>query len=1197
VGIVVAEDKLAEAKLAWMLPVRTLTQLLGSSWPRLTAIVRSCSMYQPGELVGHWSPKARGVERDAKRGWYFTGRTNVLRELVAWLAGGQADGRVRVVTAGPGSGKSAVLARLVTLSDPVYRERVPDLDSTDPAVPPAGSIDVAVWAHAKTIEDVVAAIAQATEVDADSPDALINGLLERDRLCTIVVDALDEAVEPAGVAGKLLRPLAADAASAGVRVLVGSRPGRQDELIDALGRGAVRLDLDQPPYLERSDLVEFVYRRLLLADDPTARTPYRGQEELAGRVADAVADRAYPTFLVAQLTSTALARRDGVVDVEAPGWELAFPDSVADAMDDYLDRLAEDAASEQERRAGKRRLRELLTPLAYAEGDGLPRALWPAAATALADRSYGLEELDWLVDTAPDYLVEQSAAEGGPIYRLYHEALAEYLRPSTHDESTVQRGLVTALLETLSARSGGFGRDWAAAHPYLRTHLARHAASAGMLDELLTDPGFLLAANPTRLLSALPAVITSPGRKAAMVFRSAIHDMQDGDAERASYLELHARQAGADQLADQIAHLDLPKPWSTRWAAWRAPHPHQLVGRHTDEVIALAVGELNEQPVVASADHETVRVWALESGTPICPPQAASHPISLAIASVHGRPVLLSTEVGGVQVRDLATGTPTGPPLIGGHSQGAATRVVAAQLRGRPVVVTGGLGMARVWDLADRRPVEPPLRVGEDRKVASLTLGELADRPVVVAAAGRQCFIWDLLKAEPVGVGRFSHDDTSPGVRAALATVGDRPVVVVAGRQVQLWDPFTGRPVGDPITSTQAVDVAVGRLDGRSVVAFGTYDYDKTIEVWDLLDRQLVSRLGGHNDYVGTLEFGVLHGRHVLVSGGEDGTVRAWDLADAAMSGDREDIPTVNAVAVAEQAGRRLVVTGARGGVLALRRLDDGEAVRSPLTVHDKSVNALAVASIEGASVVVSGGTDGAVYAWDLDQEIRLLGRHDGSVRSLTVTDGPRGPLVLAAGHDRRITAHPLRPVRNRAPTAITTGHAGDIDALIVTELDGRRVVVSGGADNTIQVSDLVDGHPVIAPISAYERGGVGALAAGRLAGRTFLVSGGGLGDEAAIRFWDLSTRAEVYPPHFLEHKIHNWINVVLVAEVLGRRLILAGGHDGTLRILRLLEADWGLVVRGLSDIRSLALGPGGAVVVGSERGVLLLELNEAAFA
>jgi hypothetical protein len=51
VGIVVAEDKLAEAKLAWMLPIRVLTALLAPSWPRVAAIVQSRSLVRPGELA------------------------------------------------------------------------------------------------------------------------------------------------------------------------------------------------------------------------------------------------------------------------------------------------------------------------------------------------------------------------------------------------------------------------------------------------------------------------------------------------------------------------------------------------------------------------------------------------------------------------------------------------------------------------------------------------------------------------------------------------------------------------------------------------------------------------------------------------------------------------------------------------------------------------------------------------------------------------------------------------------------------------------------------------------------------------------------------------------------------------------------------------------------------------------------------
>jgi hypothetical protein len=704
VGIVVAEDKLAEAKLAWMLPVRALVQLLQPSWPRLAAIARSGALYGPGELAGHWSPKARGVEREATRGWYFTGRATILRDLAAWVAGGPADGQVRVVTGRPGSGKSAVLARLVTLSDPLYVDRVPDLDSAEETRPPAGSIDVAVWARGKTIDDVVAAVAQATELDVDAPDALVNALLERAQPCTIVVDALDEAVEPAGIAGKLLRPLAADAAGTGVRVLVGTRPGREDELVDALGRGAVRFNLDQPPYLERADLVEFVRRRLLLAEDPTAVTPYRGQEELAGRVADAVADRAYPTFLVAQLTSRALVQAGEVVDVEAPGWRQGFPVTVADAMDAYLQRLAEAADSEQERRASRRRLRELLTPLAYAQGAGLPRGLWPAAATAMADRAYGPQEVEWLLDTAADYLVEQITADGAPAYRLYHEALGEYLRPTgSGSELALQGRLVRALLETVPERADGTGHDWLAAHPYLAAHLATHAAAARLLDELLVEPGFLVVADPARLLRALPAASSPAATEAARVYRLAVHQLRDRPVEeRAAYLQLAARQQRADNLAIHIEQLGFALPWSTRWAAWQPMTAHHITGRHTGLVTTVAVGEVDGRTIaITGGDDHTVRIWDLRDGMPIGQPLTGhtDSVTAVAVGELDGQPIAVTgSDDHTVRIWDLTARAPLGRPLTG-HTK-PVTAVAVGDLDGQPIAVTGSYDRTvRVWNL------------------------------------------------------------------------------------------------------------------------------------------------------------------------------------------------------------------------------------------------------------------------------------------------------------------------------------------------------------------------------------------------------------------------------------------------------------------------------------------------------------------
>ena len=192
-------------------------------------------------LKEHWDPRARGVEQAARPGWFFTGRRQALSQLVAWLtaAPDPAD-NVRVVTGGPGSGKSAVLARLVTMSDPRYRAGMPGpLAADDPVAGlPAGVIDVAVHARTAPTGEVLSALAAAAGAPRADLDGLIEGLLERPEAFTIAVDALDEADDPPALASALRR-LASETADAGVRLLVGTRPGGPDRrLITALGLSA-----------------------------------------------------------------------------------------------------------------------------------------------------------------------------------------------------------------------------------------------------------------------------------------------------------------------------------------------------------------------------------------------------------------------------------------------------------------------------------------------------------------------------------------------------------------------------------------------------------------------------------------------------------------------------------------------------------------------------------------------------------------------------------------------------------------------------------------------------------------------------------------------------------------------------------------------------------------------------------------------
>ena len=77
--------------------------------------------------------------------------------------------------------------------------------------------------------------------------------------------------------------------------------------------------------------------------------------------------------------------------------------------------------------------------------------------------------------------------------------------------------------------------------------------------------------------------------------------------------------------------------------------------------------------------------------------------------------------------------------------------------------------------------------------------------------------------------------------------------------------------------------VALGTLDGRPVIVSGYVrdsddSYKGAVRVWDLTkNRALHSELlRGHDGAVSSVALGTLDGRPVIVSGGDDNTVRVW---------------------------------------------------------------------------------------------------------------------------------------------------------------------------------------------------------------------------------------------------------------------------------------------------------------------------------
>jgi hypothetical protein len=73
---------------------------------------------------------------------------------------------------------------------------------------------------------------------------------------------------------------------------------------------------------------------------------------------------------------------------------------------------------------------------------------------------------------------------------------------------------------------------WRKAHPYIRRYLAIHAAMGGMLDDLATDPLFLVAAEPAGLKLVLTHCSSEEARRWVAVYSVAAHDLSGDLGER-----------------------------------------------------------------------------------------------------------------------------------------------------------------------------------------------------------------------------------------------------------------------------------------------------------------------------------------------------------------------------------------------------------------------------------------------------------------------------------------------------------------------------------------------------------------------------------------------------------------------------------------------------------------------------------------
>jgi WD40 repeat protein len=1062
------------------------------------------------DMAGHFLPRARGVDVPSEPGWRFVGRAVALRDIVRWLRARNSDPSYRVVTGGPGSGKSALIGRLVVLSDDERRPAVPLQGLAEDTIPPDGAIAAGIHARGLTTAQVMSAICAAVGVAAATPVDMLRQMRQAD--VTVAIDAIDEALDPAGLVSGVLRPLLDAGPANGLRLLLGTRP----HLLKPLGVTGHVIDLDDDRYADPVSLREYVERGLE-ADDP--QSPYHTvHANVVAAVAAAVAHAAGCSFLVARIVSRTLLSTTPIPDPDDPGWRASLPATAAEAMHADLDfRLGPDAD----------RARDLLRPLAFAHGAGLPwEDIWAKLAARLSGRSYTDDDLIWLRRQAGSYVVETMDSEQS-VYRLYHAALAEYLRHGC-DDGVIHDQFREFLISRVPA--SGTVLDWKRAHPDTRAHLATHAQEAGRLDELLLDPGYLIYAAPAALLAALPAAAEPDAERAAEAYQRAVHQLRDRpEDDRFSYLELASRITHAAELAKRIDARAPRRRWSVPWTHWPPEHPHRVLGGQLGPVNGVACGVLgNGRTIVACIGQDAkLRFWDLETAEP-----SGSYPVGtaplIALRFFHlpgGRNALVILgEDGKLHFWDMLTASVTSAfSTVSRWRRLLGLRVAAPSLRplridghDRYMVVSGRGIRTSLWDVSENRRITLfPSYVVPD----SVSLADLVDGTTVIVAraGGSESWVGDLR------TGARLPDDRQRIAFSGLRAVTDvflrtnpryfalqdgRPVVAARffrrAREVVLWDltvpgplgrwPAPGPPVRVTLTNGQVVRVPVQTRQTRSggpvdVVSLAPGDTapDQShmsataiiesserfvqVEFTDYLaaapSRTIRLTLAGHTADVTGFDWTRLPDRRlIVVTGSRDGTVRRWDVSSvrATVSG-AEGVNVQPAVArvytVPLEDGRLLGLTVDFSAEILMWDLRTGRRLGG-LAGQERPPCAVCIAPYtKDRPAVVTFDTDAMARTWTLPD-----GRPSGQFR----TDPIRWPgaaaaarlpdgtwAAVTAGHGRKTVIWDVSTGRMRD---VLGGHTGWSSCVTCTQDSrARPLALTGGYDNRINVWDMRSGR------------------------------------------------------------------------------------------------------------------------------------------
>lgn len=869
----------------------------------------------------------------------FVGREWVFVEIDHWLAD-PSLGRIFLLTGGPGSGKTAVAARLAQMS----------LGQAPPYAPPhlaPGSLAYCHFCQAQTdatvnplrfVESLSAALANRyprfakalartaehheinvgkVEINvgaaADSHitgvaiSVTINNLSARaafdltvrgplEALCTpdfketivVLVDSMDEAL--AYNPEENIPQLLADATSSPqnlpgkVRFLLTSRP--DPSILAMLGEPALDLLENAPP--DANEVYDYAKYRL---------RAYLASADVALRIAEAEKGNfLYARYLLDELLDELKVHPDALIDLTT----RALPDGLDGVYRQFIRR---ELGGDRERWA--QRSRPVLALLTVARGQGLTRS----QLAAVAEQFYGLLEsrANDALDRCVQYLV--GPQPDGP-FNIYDRSFRQFL--SNDREYQVYPAEANQALGTF----------------FLEEH------NGHWLD---CQERYALEHTPAHLTAAVA-----------------------GSTRR------HKRQALADKLGALLADFDYleAKTWQLGVSSLLTDLQGAVGPLPGDDEPGASLTALLK---AVSAEAASLTSWDRARNSALFAQQVHNRSVLLGLSKLSNEAATRLKYLNRPYL-ELLWYAPLGalPAESPGQGRVSGFRAGVVTPLGRwPVLIPSH---------------DQPTAFGSD--VVTIDIGLRIDRLMpgasIIGDRGGKAWLND--------PATFVRDWASHVSQALVVTTPNRGRVIAALRdgRLRVLDARTGQEQGMLAGHATTITALATTRDGRRLVSGSI---DGVIKIWNL-DANLEEHvLAGHGGSITALAIGSTD--DLIVSASADGTLKGWDLA----SRDQKNTLAGHGDAVLALALTRDGQTAISASADRTLKAWDLAAAREQFTLSGHEGAVLSVALTPDGRHVISASQDGTLKIWNLDSreaEHTLRGHADAVHTVLVTSDGSR---------------------------------------------------------------------------------------------------------------------------------------------------------------------------------------------------------------